>query len=135
MKEIKVEWTGRYPNLCSGFWKIEIDGELLEDRRHMANNPESGLYYNPFDYSSVLRQNMDTFGMYEYWYFDENYSEMWEGSEDGLEYDEWIKSPKANDLLDIIYKQFGELTEEEKLDLYTKLSEKDWRSGTCGGCI
>ena len=131
MREIKVEWTGQYPNLCSGFWKIEIDGKLLEDRRHMANNPESGL----FNYSSVLRQHMDTFGTFEYWYFDENYSEEWESQEEGLEYEDWINSPKAKELLEIIYEQFGELTEEERRDLFDKISERDWRNGTCGGCI
>lgn len=30
-KEIKVEWTGSYPCLCSGRWAITIDGNDVSD--------------------------------------------------------------------------------------------------------
>lgn len=31
MKEIKVEWTGVYPCLCFGEWKLTIDGKDVSE--------------------------------------------------------------------------------------------------------
>lgn len=54
MKEISVEWTGSWPCLCHGEWKLIIDGK---------------------DMSSILPfqgEDANTHGTYSSWKFDEN---------------------------------------------------------------
>ena len=53
MKEIKVEWTGSWPCLCHGEWKLIIDGE---------------------DWSWIIPfqgEDADTHGTYSSWQFSE----------------------------------------------------------------
>lgn len=58
---IKVEWTGKWPCLCYGEWKLTIDGE---DRSSFI--PEE-----------LRRSEMGTFGIYSSWHF-ENWIEVFE---------------------------------------------------------
>lgn len=113
MANVIANWTGEYPNLCHGEWQLWIDGVDYSDK-----------------IPKTLRKNthMDTWGLYEQWAFDEEFSEVWETYEEGLEVDEWIETNSS---------WLIEITTEEELmkDIYYAFQEKDWRHGQCGGCI
>ena len=48
MRNIEVAWTGRYPCLCSGEWKIKIDGQdmshLIPEEMRCSPMNTYGLY-------------------------------------------------------------------------------------------
>lgn len=108
---VEAEWTGFYPCLCSGTWILKVNGidvsdVIPKDKRH---------------------NDMDTWGWYEEWHF-EDWEEVFTSYESGLEEDDWIKenlewlSKISND--NDIYKE-----------IYKAIQKCDWRSGSCGGCI
>lgn len=110
--DIKVEWTGKWPCLCYGEWKLIIDGEnksnlIPEDR---------------------LRENMDTYGTYRKWRFGNGYEEIWSNYEDGMNCKDWISFNK--DWLNNI--STDEAIQEQ---LFYEFQASDWRHGSCGGCI
>ena len=104
----EVEWTGGFPNLCSGEWIIKKDGKVVD-------LPEE-----------VRCESMGTYGTYSTWHF-EDWNEVFENYDDGLGFEEWIK---ANQWVVEIAP-----TKPEQLELYLKISEQDWRHNSCGGCI
>lgn len=107
--EIKVEWSGNYPCLCSGEWTLEIDGK---------------------DYSNCVpfkEENANTYGQYQSWHF-EDWNEVFESYYDGLHECDWIEVNKE-------WLRLIALSEDEYHTLYEKFSECDFRSGSCGGCI
>ena len=110
MKEIKVEWTGGYPCLCCGEWKLIIDGKDMS--------------------LTIPFQNEDagTYGEYSWWQFNKNYDEEWNSYEDGLNCSEWLSALAA------WITELG-LNEDEARLLFEKFQECDWRHGSCGGCI
>lgn len=111
-KTITVHWTGRYPTLCYGEWKIIIDGICL-----------TGIEDSPFK----------TIGDYQSWHFEEDYSEVFEDYEDGESFSiGWLET---NGLQDSLNRHGIILTEEEQIDLYDKIQSEDWRHNSCGGCI
>lgn len=105
---IEAIWTGRYPHLCSGEWKLIING---------------------VDYTSAIpeekrTQPMDTLGEYQRWHFDKDWSEDWEYYEDGLGFADWIKeNPWVMNL------------PAKANRVYRAFMESDWRYESCGGCI
>lgn len=105
---ITAEWTGKYPNLCSGKWKLYIDGE---------------------DYSCHVFSSgpMNTYGTYRRWHF-ENWHEVWEEYQDGLQEEEWIKAHK--DWLKML-----PIEPDRYPEVFKAFQEHDWRFGSCGGCI
>ena len=110
MKEIKVEWTGSWPCLCHGEWKLTIDGE---------------------DWSWIIpfpNEDANTYGTYSSWQFDENYLKEWDSYEDGLNCSEWLSA-------NAVWIAKLNLTSEEARLLYEGFQESDWRHGSCGGCI
>ena len=111
MKNIEVKWTGSYPCLCYGEWIIIIDGvdfsDCIPDIKKQAP--------------------MDTYGEYEEWHFTEDWDEDWRTYEDGLLFKDWVKE---NDWVNKITP-----FEDEQEQIYNAISEKDWRTGSCGGCI
>ena len=117
MREIKVKWTGEYPCLCHGQWEIEINNKKIIDKENYIEKEDR------YEYGHFLCEEMNTKKEYSKWHFDKNYSEEWETYEDGLEYDEWIKTEKKEKLEKIL----------EKNNI--KLTKEDWRHGSCGGCI
>ena len=119
MKNIIVEWTGSYPTLCFGEWIIKIDGVRIVD------NTED----------TILKKDMNTYGNYSNWHFDEDYSEIWEDYTDGLNYENWLQSDTGKSLIELTKRNGFELTSEEIEDLYIKLQQQDFRTGSCGGCI
>lgn len=111
-----VEWSGSYPNLCSGSWTIMIDQMVFPIPEDKINS------------------SMGTPGDYSLWYFDGNYSEQFDQYySNGDDNFDWIKysleclcegySLKINNIEDISNK------------IYDLISYNDWRSGSCGGCI
>ena len=70
---VVAEWTGEYPCLCCGEWRLTIGG---------------------VDWSNAIPidkrySHMNTAGTYQEWHF-EDWQEVFEDYEDGLEFDEWI---------------------------------------------
>jgi hypothetical protein len=114
--EISAQWTGLYPNLCSGHWEILVDGEYLPipaDKRE---------------------ETMNTYNTYQCWHFDSHWSETFEDYQDGMYETEWIEENKSwiDAGLAQIKKQFGY---KEYCDLYEAIRKEDFRAGSCGGCI
>lgn len=101
-------WTGKYPNLCSGEWRLTIDGKNYSDKI-----PEE------------LRTDcMDTEGTYNRWYF-VNWSEEWETYSDGLSFSAWEKQNAY---------WINNLPADNK-EIFKAFQLNDWRHGECGGCI
>lgn len=104
---IKVEWTGRWPCLCSGEWKLYIDGT---DKSDLI--PED------------LRQNeMGTYGTYSSWHF-ENWEKVFEDYQDGMDCDEWIEHNKY---------WLNNISTDQTIQeqLFYEFQASDWRHGSC----
>lgn len=104
---VVAEWTGTYPNKCSGVWKLFVNGEdfsllIPEDKRH---------------------DEMGTYGTYQSWHF-ENWSEVFDSYEDGLQCEDWIA---AN--------PWVQKLPASPIDVFYAIQAQDWRHGECGGCI
>jgi len=115
--EIEVNWTGSYPNLCSGEWEITIEGTKV-------NLPDD-----------IVNSSMGTKGEYDTWSFGENYSEDWDSYEDGDDFEQWLSY--SNGWVIYVFLQAGivEASMEEKRRLFELIRENDWRHNSCGGCI
>lgn len=111
--DVQAEWTGGYPTLCFGEWNIVVNGIRL---------------------TGIASENFNTEGTYSSWHF-EDWSEVFEDYEDGLPFDEWVKSDinGLHDSLDL----HGFNSDDMGLMalLYEAISAEDWRSNSCGGCI
>lgn len=111
MVNVVAQWSGCYPCLCCGEWSLIINNIDVSE-------------FIPDD----LRHNsMNTFGTYESWHF-EDWIEVFEDYEDGLEIDEWIEDNKY-----WLYK----ITKDEEIirKIYNAIQKEDFRTGSCGGCI
>lgn len=122
--EFKAEWTGGYPSLCVGEWKLY--------RRHeeYLDNGTIDIWYD--DISNLIPENlkyepMDTLGVYSSWYFDSDYIEQFEDYTDGMNFKEWCKDNES--WIHLICKS------EYYKDLYEAFQQEDWRYESCGGCI
>ena len=105
---VEAIWTGQYPCLCHGEWILKVDGVdvshlIPEDRR---------------------TGHMNTRGTYQEWRFGDDWEEIWEDYEDGLEYNEWIAE-----------NEWVRELPADPYDVYVAFSAEDWRHGSCGGCI
>ena len=108
---VKAYWSGSYPNLCSGRWRLEVNGVDVT------------CYIPP----KLRNCPMETLGEYQSWHF-ENWNEVFESYVDGLSCNEWIEKNKY--WLDIITDDIDVQTE-----IFNAINEEDWRYGSCGGCI
>jgi len=118
--KITVEWTGSYPNLCSGEWIIRID------QMHLPI-PENWV-----------GSDMGTRGEYSRWYFNDGGEETeYYYNDDNSEWkkeDNWLNySLKC--LAEFYNLKFVGNMKKFKQRIYDEISDKDWRSGSCGGCI
>lgn len=109
---VKANWSGSYPCLCHGTWILEVNGVDVS-----SSIPE-GLRYD----------EMNTFGIYDTWSFDDDYMEVWEDYEDGLKCDEWIKENKY--WLDTITND-----SDTQIEIFNAINEEDFRRNSCGGCV
>lgn len=122
--EFKAEWTGGYPSLCVGEWKlyrkyedILEDGSKDEGYDDISNLIPEDLKHEP----------MCTLGVYSSWYFDSDYIEQFEDYTDGMDFEEWCKENKLWIHLICDPKDYK--------SLYEAFNEHDWRYKSCGGCI
>lgn len=110
---ITAEWTGSYPCLCHGEWIIHVDGIKL---------------------TGIQNDSFNTLGNYDEWYFGDNWSEEWDSYRDGVCFEEWV-ADVPNGLRESLVRHCIEPTSELLHALYVAISDVDWRSGSCGGCI
>ena len=113
MATYEAEWTGRYPNLCMGEWKLWKDGNdvsylIPADLRHSA-------------------LGMNTAGTYPAWTFDEDWNDNWWSYEDGMDEEAWCQA-NHEWLQDIGAR-------DEWGDIFQEFQKYDFRQGCCGGCI
>lgn len=109
-RNITAEWTGCFPCLCFGEWIIRIDGQPVELPEDVRTSP------------------MHTYGSYDSWSFNDDWSEQWDSYEDGLTFKPWLAENER------WVSELG-LSSEEEHDLFDAISAVDWRHGSCGGCI
>lgn len=112
MNTYKATWSGKYPNLCSGEWKLYKNEE---DITHLIPEERRGI-------------EMDTLKSYKQWSFTRDYEVKWKWVNWGLNKDEWIEENK--EWLDKITDSY-----EEKELIFLAFNEQDWTLGSCGGCI
>lgn len=110
---IKADWTGSYPNLCSGQWLITINGVQL---------------------AGVNDDHMNTAGIYSTWHF-EQWDDVWSKYVDGLTFDDWKDNLPNNLEMAIRLAGFNPKDDELIKQLFDAISDKDWRHNSCGGCI
>ena len=108
---VKAYWSGSYPCKCSGRWTLEVNGIDV-------------TCYIP---KEIINEPMDTYGTYQSWHF-EDWMEVFEDYEDGLDCGEWIEKNKY--WLDIITNDIN-----VQMEIFNAISVEDWRYGECGGCI
>jgi hypothetical protein len=108
---VKAVWTGRYPTLCFGEWKLYLN------RKDISKKIPKDLRECP----------MYTYGTYQRWHF-VDWIEEFEDYEDGLKCDEWVKENKS---------WLKKISDDEELwrETYKAFQAEDWRVGECGGCI
>ena len=107
---LSVNYNGLYPTLCNGTLTIIL-------------NNQSNIFTN-------FHNGFETEGTFKGWYFGEDLIEVWTTYEDGLPYEEWLNSKTYKTILAKIPAIVNHSEE-----LYDKLVEIDFRSGSCGGCI
>ena len=115
MGKFNAKWSGSWPCLCCGEWTIEYNGKVIklpQDR---------------------VTSNMDTYDTYKMWHF-EDWVEVWEDYEDGLECTEWIEDNKEW-LTEVFKKNYVPVSDENFRNFYHAVNEHDWRHNSCGGCI
>lgn len=105
---VVAKWTGSAPCLCNGEWKLYINGIDHSDKIP----------------SDKINIDMDTYGFYNRWYFDDDWSEHWESYEAGLHEESWIAE---NPWVKNIPANPG--------DVFRAFQAADWRPGSCGGCV
>lgn len=106
-----AKWSGHYPCLCYGEWTLEVNGVDVS-------------MYIP---EELRNDSMNTYGIYQRWYF-VDWIEQFEDYEDGLMCDEWVEKNKY--WLDVITDDIN-----VQMEIFDAISVKDWRHGSCGGCI
>ena len=109
---VEAKWSGRGFALCIGKWTLKVNGEDVTNKI-----PED-----------LRKSDMNTFGTYKRWFFNENWIEEWEDYEDGLDCEEWIAANK--EWIDTITTDH-----KTKQEIYYAINAEDFRRGSCGGCI
>ena len=105
---VVAEWTGEYPCLCSGEWRLTIGG---------------------VDWSNAIPadkrfSHMNTAGTYQEWWFDDDMCEQFGDYEDGLDFEEWIAE-----------NEWVMSLPAAPQDVFQAIQAQDFSPGECGGCI
>ena len=109
---IVAEWTGKWPNLCCGQWKLYMDGKDISNK--IPDN--------------LKTSEMNTYNIYKYWSFTRDWDEDYVTYANGLQKDEWIKENK--EWLDTISTDYVIQSQ-----IFDAINAQDWRHKSCGGCI
>lgn len=118
MSKWATEWSGRYPNLCSGKWSLYRDDVLLDV--DIPFNGESQFDSKPA-YTSGCWHSVGIYHEGDEWVeFDDEYRNGRERCEWCDEHRSWLQ---------------GIAPEQEWGDIYLAFAANDWRYGSCGGCI
>ena len=106
--EVEAQWTGAYPCLCFGTWKLFVNGNDVS-------------YVIPADKADVP---MDTLGTYPFVGFDGEVTAY----TSGMDCAEWCKENQ---------KWLSEITTEteEQAMIFRAFQLQDWRRHSCGGCM
>lgn len=112
VKDLYVQWTGFFPNLCYGKWKLFINGEdcsemIPEDRRNHSMYIEGASVFD-FD----LLDDGDA---------------LYEKYKDGLSCEAWIEDNREW----LVKLPIGE---DRYGELYDEFAKNDFIRGCCGGC-
>jgi hypothetical protein len=109
---VVAKWSGSYPCLCYGKWKLVVNGVDVSNKIP----------------KELREDSMNTYGTYQSWHFNEDYGEEFEDYDDGLDCEDWIKENKE---------WLNEITTDESLqkEIFYAIQSQDFRSGSCGGCI
>lgn len=108
---IEANWSGVYPSVCYGKWTLKVNGRDVSDKI-----PED-----------LKEFPMNTRGTYKRWHF-ENWEEVFEVYEDGLECDAWIAENTY--WLATISTDY-----RVQKEIYHAINKCDFRGRSCGGCI
>ncbi len=120
-EKFSTEWTGDYPCLCCGRWIF-----YYNDKEMKIPHTE--------EFEDIMRENMNTRGVYRRWYFDDRYLEQFESYEDGLGFKEWYL--KNKEWIEKLFKENNiPNTVENNIGFYKALQKSEWRHGSCVGCI
>ena len=111
INKFRAEWSGSYPTLCFGEWRLYKNGEDISE-------------YIP---EELRDSHMNTKGVYSEWYFDGGIEDFFNYG-DGLSCGIWIE--KNMDWL----KRFCD-TEEDFESVFMQFNKSDFRPNSCGGCI
>lgn len=111
MIKVSAEWSGKWPCLCCGEWTLIVNGIDVSDKIPDALRTSS---MNTYGY--YVRRRLTTKGVCQ------------EEYHDGMECSEWTIDNK--DWLDTISTDLG-----VQEDIFYEFQEKDFRRGSCGGCI
>jgi hypothetical protein len=101
-------------------WHLTRDGVPIDDKAIAFNDEEM--------FGGLRGSNAGTHGSYSRCHFDENYCEVFDSFEDGLDAADWCA--ENADWLEKI-----EPDRSEWPAIYAAFQAVDWRHGSCGGCI
>ena len=109
--KVEAKWTGKYPNLCSGWWILKVNNKDVS-------------YLIPKD---LRTSPMNTYGEHKSFHFNK-WEEIWNSYEDGLDCEDWIEENQN---------WLNKITTDHsvQVDIYYAINSQDWRYGECGGCI
>lgn len=116
MKDLFVQWTGFFPNLCRGEWKLFINQEdlshLIPEEKRTKSMHIEGASYLDFDI------DLD----------DDELDALYKKYENGLTCEEWIEDNK-DWLVNL------PIDKERWNELYECFKKYDFVTNTCGGCL
>jgi len=127
---INVNWTGGYPNLCSGHWVFKVNGNYLPSECDKYGKP-----IDKYEYGHWMTEHLGISGTYSAWEFGDNYEEHWNNYHDGITEQDFLLSDKFKKIVELLELNGFTLTEESTKLLILGIEQRDWRSGSCGGCI
>lgn len=122
--EFKAVWTGGHQSLCVGEWKLyrKYEDYLEDGTKDIGYDDISNLIPE-----ELRHEPMYTDGLYNSWYFDENYHEEFETYQSGFDCEDWCNENEWWIHLICDPKDYKAL--------YNTFNEHDWRYESCGGCI
>lgn len=109
MSKVEAVWTGEFPRLCEGEWRLFIDGVEYSD-----SIPEERRYDPMYTFCTRL-----------HWFFSDDYDEEWETVTNGKPEKEWIKENAS---------WLGNIP-ADPVEIYNAFQKSDFRLHSCGGCI